>query len=360
MVVAAGTVLAAGQQQAQFRANTDLVPVYATALDDDGHLVTDLGAGDFEILDNGRLQPLSLFANTLQPITIVVMLDRSGSVTENFDLVRKATEQLVGNLLPDDRARIGSFSRQVEINPPTFTSDPDELVRILRYDLQAGGPTPLWEAAMSAMSALADEPGRRVVLLFSDGKNSPTFTQADIEFDDVRERARREDVMVYAIGLSSDCEIPAPRPTGLGELLFQRRGGSPRGRGGRIGGGRMGPRLPGLPIGPGGLRLPPGTMPPPPDPRSGSSYDGLGPCRPSAPDPDLQALAYDGGGGYFVLDRAADLGATFSRVADELHQQYLLGFQAQAHDGKVHRLKVRANREGVTVRARTSYQAPED
>lgn len=353
LMVAAGAVLTAGQQQPQFHANTDLVSVYATVLDAEGHLVTGLTADQFEILDNGRSQPIALFASDSQPITIVVMLDRSGSVTENFDLVRRATEQLVANLLPGDRARIGSFSREVLINPVTFTSDQNELIRILRYDLQAGGPTPLWEATTAAMDALRDEPGRRVVLLFSDGKNSPTFTQADIEFDDVRERARREDVMVYAIGLSSDCGA-APTPSSLGELLFQRRG--PRVRGGRIGGGgRGGPGLPGLPIGPGGLRLPPGTPLPPP---RGGSFDRGAPCRPTAPDPDLHTLAWDGGGGYFVLDRAGDLGTTFSRVADELHQQYLLAFQTPARDGQVHRLRVRARTAGVTVRARTSYVAP--
>ena len=208
---------------------------------------------------------------------------------------------------------------------------------------------------MAAMDALSGEAGRRVVLVFSDGRNSPTFTQADIEFDDVRDRARREDVMVYAIGLASDCAA-APRPSGLGSVFFQRRGGGPRVRGGRVGGGRMGPRLPGLPIGPGGLRLPPGTLPPPPTPRG--SFESGAPCRPSAPDPDLHALAHDGGGGYFVLDRTGDLGATFSQVADELHQQYLLAYQTPARDGKVHRVRVQARRDDVTVRARTSYVAP--
>jgi VWFA-related protein len=342
-------VLAADQQAPQFRANTDLVSVYATVLDADGRLVTDLSEDDFEVLDDGRRQPVSLFASGLQPITIVIMLDRSGSVTANYDLVRTAAERLVGNLLPEDRARIGSFSRHVQLDPVAFTSDQNELIRILRYNLQEGGPTPLWEAASAAMEALSREAGRRVILLFSDGKNSPQFSQLEVEFDDVRDRARREDVMVYAIGLATDCEA-APASSQPDVVFFQRRG-----RGGRIGGGRIGVRRPPrMPTIPGGVRLPPrgGALPPP---IHAPARPG---CRPSVPDPDLHQLAADGGGGYFVLDRTDDLGATFARVAEELHHQYLLAFQTPARDGRVHRLKVQVRRPGTSVRARTSYLAP--
>ncbi len=355
-LLTAGALLAAAEQGPQFRANTDLVSVYATVVDADGRIVTDLTAGDFDVLDNGKRQPISIFADDLQPITIVIMLDRSGSVTANFDLVREAAEELVGNLLPDDRARIGSFSRYVQIDPITFTSDRRELVRILRNELQSGGPTPLWEATSAAMQALSREEGRRVLLLFSDGKNSPQFSQLEVEFDEVRERARREDVMVYAIGLATACDA-APAPAGLDSLFFQRRGGT-RGRGGRIGGGPIGGRrIPGVPTLPGGIRIPPPGRTLPPIPPTGGVMT-IPACRPSAPDPDLHKLAADGGGGYFVLERTDDLGATFARVADELHHQYLLAFQAPARDGKVHRLKVQVRRPGLSVRARTNYLAP--
>ena len=80
-------------------------------------------------------------------------------------------------------------------------------------------------------------------------------------------------------------------------------------------------------------------------------------CRPSGPDPGLRVLAEAGGGGFFELDDVANLHLTFQRVADELHQQYLLGFDAPARDGRVHRLEVRLRRADLTARARTSYVA---
>ena len=68
-------------------------------------------------------------------------------------------------------------------------------------------------------------------------------------------------------------------------------------------------------------------------------------------------MAEETGGGYFELEKSSDLAPTFTRVANELHSQYVLGFSPAALDGKVHRLIVRAKRPGMTVRARKSYLA---
>ena len=77
----------------------------------------------------------------------------------------------------------------------------------------------------------------------------------------------------------------------------------------------------------------------------------------SKPDRGLKKLAEDTGGGYFELKRTADLGATFTRVAQELHSQYVLGFSPEAMDGKIHKLDVRVKKAGMTARARKSYVA---
>ena len=74
---------------------------------------------------------------------------------------------------------------------------------------------------------------------------------------------------------------------------------------------------------------------------------------------DVSTLAEATGGGYFELSRTADLNATFTRVADELHRQYVLGIDAQL-DGTVHALDVRVKVPGMTARARKSYLASEE
>ena len=77
----------------------------------------------------------------------------------------------------------------------------------------------------------------------------------------------------------------------------------------------------------------------------------------SKPDSGLRRLAEETGGGYFELEKTSDLAPTFTRVAQELHSQYVLGFTPAVLDGKVHRLTVRSKRPGMTVRARRSYVA---
>src|SRR6187200_2244904 len=77
----------------------------------------------------------------------------------------------------------------------------------------------------------------------------------------------------------------------------------------------------------------------------------------SRPSRDLRKISEETGGGYFELSQTADLAPTFSRVATELRSQYLIAFTPSALDGKVHKLDVRVNRQGMTVRARKSYLA---
>ena len=271
-------------QETTFRSTSRTVAIYATVTDATGRLVPDLEQRHFEIYDNGKLQPVTIFKSDVQPITVVTMLDTSGSMTLNLDLLKLAAERFVLRLLPEDRARIGSFSDKILISP-TFTGDRDELVRILHTEIQYGNPTFLWDAIARSMDALAGETGRRVVLAFTDGDDTGSKTT---NFRDLLNRAVNDDFMVYAIGLQS--EIPAARMI-------------------------------------------------------------------TRPDRRLPELASTTGGGYFELTRAADLNSTFTRVADELHRQYVIGFAPEKLDGLVHKLEVRVKVPGMNVRARRSYLA---
>jgi len=77
----------------------------------------------------------------------------------------------------------------------------------------------------------------------------------------------------------------------------------------------------------------------------------------SRPSRDLRRISDETGGGYFELQKTADLAPTFTRVAQELRSQYLIGFAPAALDGRVHKLEVKVNKPGMTVRARRSYLA---
>src|SRR5262245_21857429 len=110
-LAAATVVVTAAQQQPPtvFRGGTETVPVYVTVTDKSNRLVTSLTRQNFQIFDNGKVQPLVAFDNTPQPIRLIVMLDVSGSMEGNLPLLREAAEQLFTRLRPDDLVRVGTF-----------------------------------------------------------------------------------------------------------------------------------------------------------------------------------------------------------------------------------------------------------
>ncbi len=286
---AAALLLAGGvtglAQQPTFRSDTRTVALYATVTDDKKRLIPDLTQQDFEILDNDRPQAVDLFVNEVQPITVVVMLDTSASMTGNLKLLGQAAEQFLIRLLPKDKGMVGAFNDKIEFFPATFTNDRDRLIASLK-ELDFGNPTRLYDAVAASMDRLHKIDGRRVVLVFTDGDD----TGSRESVGSVLESTRTNEVMIYAIGLRSDY------------------------------------------------------------------FNGSRQVR-SKPDGGLRRLAEETGGGYFELEASSDLAPTFTRVAQELHSQYVLGFTPSALDGKVHRLSVRTKRPGTTVRARRSYLA---
>ena len=295
---------AAAQQQPTFRGTGDAVRVFVTVTDRDGRLVTMLEQKDFEIRDEGKPQPITLFDNSPQPIRLVVMLDVSGSMQGNLPLLREGTQELFSRLRPDDGVRLGTFGHDVSISP-AFTRDPRELQSSLPRAIAPDAPTPLWRAideALNIFKEAGDE--RAVILVLSDGKDSGPigFGKTVVSQVEVIDRARAQDVMIYGVGMRSR----APRQN-----------------------------MPG--IGPGGLQAA---------------------LMADWPDPGLARVAEETGGGYVEIRAGQDLGAAFAQVADELHSQYLIGFAPPKRDGKVHDVEVRVSQKGLKPRGRKSYVAP--
>src|SRR4051812_36912273 len=280
-VLALGLVAALrAQQPPTFSGANRTVAVFATVTDAAGRLVPNLTRDQFYIDDNGARQELTLFANEVQPITVVMLLDRSTSMRRNFELVEKAAEAFVGVMLPADKARIGSFSDRIQVDPRDFTSDHEELLKILRTELQFEGPTPLWNAVNVGITSLLHQQGRRVILVFTDGMDAPMNSSANnSSLKDVMKRAEEENVMVYAIGLAGSSPTFA-RGSGGGW-------GAPGGGGHHPGGGGMGGGRGGW--GGGGGR---------------GGFGGFGGHRgmqTDRPDEGLPKIAAATGGGYFEL-----------------------------------------------------------
>jgi VWFA-related protein len=306
-VIAAALAVAHAQQQPPtFGTSTRTVAVYATVTDPQGRLAPDLTRDNFEVDDNGVKQELTIFSNDIQPITGIMLLDRSGSMKPNLELEVRAAETFIHGMLAEDRLRIGNFGKDIVIEPDDFTSDRDALFKVLHGDLQGNGPTPLWNAIDRAIDKLLLEKSRRVVLALSDGVDEPLdFSGHAKSMKDEMKRAEDNDIMIYAIGMEGLAPMPQQR-------LSQGFGGIPQ-------------RRNELPM--------------------------------QKPDEGMAKIAAATGGGYFELTSPGDLLGKFDRVIDELHHQYALGFVPQKLDGKLHDLTVKVNKSGYTVRARKRYLA---
>src|SRR5436305_6783180 len=188
--------LAAQQpQRPTFKAGTQVVSLYVTVQDGQKRLVPDLTQQEFEVTDNEKPQPITYFDNSIHPITVVVMLDTSGSMTLTIDLLKRAAEQFLIRLLPEDKAKVGAFNDKVQISAH-FSSNRDELISAA-MDLDYGNGTRLWDAIGLSLDELKGVDGRRVILVFTDGDD----TASKVGLGTVIERARADEVMVYAIGL---------------------------------------------------------------------------------------------------------------------------------------------------------------
>lgn len=187
-----------GGTQSRFSSTADTVAVYATVVDNNGRLVPGLTAEDFEVYDDGKPQKISQFEAGSVPITIAVMLDDSPSLQEVRGTIAAAGEALIRALKPGDRATVGLFSRTVRIEGH-LTGDHDELLARLQTSLPPMAGTALWDALSAGLSVVEDEPGRRVVLLMTDGDDN----SSDVDPSIVTERVLRGGVMLYAVGIQS-------------------------------------------------------------------------------------------------------------------------------------------------------------
>jgi len=324
-----------GPQSPQFRATSDLVQVYATVTGRGGAGVHDLRGDEFELFVDGKRQEIAVFSALVQPLSVAIVLDHSGSTNAEFAQVLQAAGAFIGRLFKEDRTRIDTLGW----NCAPFTNDRATLVAALQKPLPRDPGSPIWSATDRAMSALLPEAGRRVVLLLSDGadnqeeminqpgggrsgppagRSSAPPAHGCVRADtsnltllrDVTNRAERESVMVYAVAVPETDPISGAGPGGASSA------------GDAWGPAGFAPRLL--------------------DRRAQA---------------DLAKLATRSGGSLQRLTNYSQLDAAFKVIADELHLQYLLGFVPSTFDGKRHEITVRVKRPGVSVRAREAFIA---
>jgi Ca-activated chloride channel homolog len=191
-----------GQENRDFRigVKVELVSLFATVHDRRGKIVTGLRQEDFSIYDDGVRQPISQFTSEYLPLSIVILLDTSGSMSgTKLDNAKRSLSRFLDRLNSGDEAMLITFDSRPHV-VQDFTPDLDRIRRAIRR-MQGNGSTALYDAILTGLKESAKGHNRRhVLLLLSDGIN----TYGNAELQGTITQLRRSATELFAIGLETD------------------------------------------------------------------------------------------------------------------------------------------------------------
>ncbi|HXW07583.1 MAG TPA: VWA domain-containing protein [Vicinamibacterales bacterium] len=317
----------------RFRTGVELINVTATVTDAGGRFVPGLRREDFRVYEDGVEQPITHFEAERVPVSLGIALDTSGSMAgEKIESARRALDRFVFDLLgPQDELFLFRFDNNPRL-VEGWTTDrrriSSELGRI-----QPRGGTAMYDTVAEAVPlAQSGQHRKKALVVISDGNDTSSTT----EVHELKRLIRESEVLVYAIGID-----------GTGTGAWQPRRPAPRQ-----------PRVPlPLPFPVPGRRLPP-RMPPQPYPPGGGGTVVRSGSDDRVNVDALRDLTDDSGGRTEIVRWARDLDPATAGIADELSQQYYLGYPATGKkDGRWHTIEVDVRQGSYRVRARRGYIA---
>ena len=195
----AGTVALVEGQQATFRASIDLVHFGVTVTDRRGDFITDLTPEDFEIVENDRRQTITYFARGDQsesapPLHVGLLFDTSGSMGEDIKLARSAAVRFLNTLSDAVDMTLVDFDSEVRVAKYGQRDFPRMVERI--RGRQPSGWTAMYDALGVYLDGAAENEGRTILVLYTDGGD----TRSAIDFGDVMTLVRASDVTIHTVG----------------------------------------------------------------------------------------------------------------------------------------------------------------
>jgi VWFA-related protein len=299
LVALAGVALSADAVQQRFRVTAEAVRV-DVLVKDGNRPVAGLTASDFELRDRNVLQRIDAVSFEDVPLRVMIALDTSDSLKgQALADLRQAALGATELLRPEDRAALLTFTHRLWLRS-AWTNDHGQVNAALRQ-VEPGGATSLHDVAYAALTLKDDEPGRSLVLLFSDGHDTASWLPGPF----VIEVARRSDAVVYAVGLTS---AAGPIP---------------------------------------GYRV---------DFRSGVQPAVPAVAPSAATEPFLPALAAETGGAFLTAEGSDELRERFVEIVNEFRTRYLLTYTPRDVDaGGWHPIEVKLKARRGTVTARRGY-----
>lgn len=321
-------------QAFRFRSAVELINVTATVTDENGRFVPNLRQEDFRIFEDGEEQSITHFSSERVPVSLGIALDTSNSMAgEKMVAARDALRRFLVDLLdPSDEVFLYRFSSIPEL-VENWTTNRDRLQSRLARIYPEGG-TAMYDAVAEAVPlAETGQNRKKALLIISDGND----TNSETSVAEVKRLIRQSEVMVYAIGIDG-------RSSGV-------TWSGPSGR-------PLPPRRPPTTF-PFPFPFPGGRRPPAVPPRTPvQPRGGVGGMDERVNADALRQITDDSGGRTEIIRTARDLDPATANIADELSQQYSLGYPATGkNDGRWHTITVEVQGGRYHVRARRGYVA---
>lgn len=185
-----------------FRAGGRVVEVYATVTDSRGRYMDNLDASQFSIQEEGQPKSVFAFENHNAAVSVVLLFDTTGSMVDTLPPLKNAAMQLVDELRPIDSVAVYSFNDAVtELQP--FTSDKEAAKRAI-LKTHAQGITALYDALVRVNHDLAGRPGKKVIIVFTDGADNASMLTPNTAI----ERAKARGIPIYTIAEGEALQNP--------------------------------------------------------------------------------------------------------------------------------------------------------
>jgi VWFA-related protein len=311
--------------------DTNLVTIPIRISDRDNRFISGLKKEDFKVFENDVEQEIAYFSNEEQPFTVALVLDMSISSTFKINEIQNAAIAFTTQLRPKDKVMVISFSEQVYVLCET-TSDRQRIHSAIRSSRIESG-TSLYEAVdMVITTRLKKIAGRKAMVLFTDGVDTTSRRADSIKNISA---ALELDALIYPIQYDTYNDVQSIK----NKPIITNPTGIPTG---------LPPTNPNpspfpFPLPGTGVGTPSGQGTSAEDYRKATEY--------------LAELAGRTGGRVYQASTAANLALAFSNIAAELRQLYSLGYypKEEGKAGQRKKIKVRANKTGLVVKARDSY-----
>jgi VWFA-related protein len=343
MLAVATSLLAQEQGGFKFKSGVELINVTATVTDRTGRFYDRLRKEDFLVYEDNKPVEVTHFSADRTPVSLGIVVDTSGSMAgEKWSAAVNSIDRFFRTLSDElNEFFLYRFSANADL-VADWTGDRDRLASAISR-VHPNGGTAMYDAVAEAVPmAQSGQNRKKAVVIISDGND----TSSRVGVSEVKQVVRETEVLVYAVGIDGQgtptFQRPAPpvnNPPRLPiPLPFP---GSGRGRGGSGGG------FP-WPGGTGGSGYPP----------SGGGVYSRGGADDRVNVMALREITDDSGGRTEIVRDYRDLDPAINSIADELSQQYYLGYPSPGYkDGRWHTIRVELRDPNLKVRARKGYVA---